>query len=94
MAIVYVLCCGDCLCIVLGVGGAGGWLAWSCEGHMRIQPVLVWLDCSCVWDTCRGAVCCGGCGRLHWPASKAHIVYSRTPPRGWFPALKAGFEFS
>ena len=31
---------------------------------MRIRPVLVWLDCSCVWDTCRGAVCCGGCGRL------------------------------
>ena len=27
---------------------------------MRIQPVLVWLDCSCVWDTCRG----GGCGHL------------------------------
>ena len=31
---------------------------------MRIRPVLVWLDCSCIWDTCRGAVCCGGCGRL------------------------------
>ena len=31
---------------------------------MRVRSGLVWLDCSCVWDTCRGAVCCSGCGRL------------------------------
>ena len=29
----------------------------------------------------------------HWPASKAHIVYARTPLRGWFPACQAGFGF-
>ena len=56
--------CGDCLRSLLVVSGAGGWLAWSCEGHIRIRPVLVGLDCSCVWDTCSGAVCCGCCGRL------------------------------
>ena len=38
--------CGDCLRSLLVVSGAGGWLAWSCEGHIRIRPVLVGLDCS------------------------------------------------
>ena len=44
---------------------------------MRIRPVLVWLDCSCVWDTCRG-----GC-LLWWlrSADGALLMVTANQPR-------------
>ena len=62
---------------------------------MRIRPVLVWLDCSCVWDACRGAVCCGALRSADGVLPLAEFgqtLVDRPVASGWRPRspLRAG----